>query len=362
MASGSSDNRVNSLIWGVVLALAGIGLLLFNLDLFVRYEPYVQYVASALLGLLALGFIGSYVTARFSPAARRGAGTSGGVDHWWRLIPAWTLVALAVMVFLTTLPALDQRVTAGVLFVGQAIAFAHIYLLDRAGRWWAIIPGGFMLMLGGTIALSSVTEEPAASGHGAFRRPGSRLLSAVPVGAAAAIMVGADPRLGSGAVRPVSLFSRSRRAASGYLRWWPLLLPLLGAWLIWRATRPLTNRKLATNSAPSRSGSTQPVVRETDARPRRLGEYGGPAPGAAVEVMPDPEGNTSEKRFGDGRLSQIIGPLPVQSDLQKTMESRNGFGQFFGQLGSQESSQFQKSFMKSWDWRCSRVTQIRAGS
>ena len=74
MATGSSDNRVNSLIWGVVLALAGIGLLLFNLDLFVRYEPYVQYVASALLGLLALGFIGSYVTARFSPPPVAGPG------------------------------------------------------------------------------------------------------------------------------------------------------------------------------------------------------------------------------------------------------------------------------------------------
>ena len=55
MASGSSDNRINSLIWGVVLALAGIGLFLFNLDLFVRFEPYVQYVASALLGVLGVG-------------------------------------------------------------------------------------------------------------------------------------------------------------------------------------------------------------------------------------------------------------------------------------------------------------------
>ena len=287
MASGSSDNRINSLIWGVVLALAGIGLFLFNLDLFVRFEPYVQYVASALLGVLALGFVGSYVTARFSPAARRGAGTSGGVDHWWRLIPAWTLFALAVMVYLSTLRELDQRVTAGALFVGQAIAFAHIYLLDRAERWWAIIPGGFMLMLGGTIALSSLTEEPAVLGSALFIGLGAVFFLLYLLGQRRQLWWALIP--GSVLVLfGLFLFSADRGEQLLILRWWPLLLPLLGAWLIWRATRPLPKRKLSTNSAPSQSPArSQPS--ESDARPRRLGEYGGPAPGATVEVLPDPE-------------------------------------------------------------------------
>ena len=287
MASGSSDNRINSLIWGVVLALAGIGLLLFNLDLFVRYEPYVQYVASALLGVLALGFIGSYVTARFSPAARRGAGTSGGLDHWWRLIPAWTLFALAVMVFLTTLPALDQRVTAGVLFVGQAIAFAHIYLLDRAGRWWAIIPGGFMLMLGGTIALSSLNEDPEVLGTALFIGLGAVFFLLYLLGQRRQLWWALIP--GSVLVLfGLFLFSANSGEQHLILRWWPLLLPLLGAWLIWRATRPLPKRKLSTNSAPSQSPARNQPSESRDG-PRRLGEYGGPAPGATVEVLPDPE-------------------------------------------------------------------------
>ena len=132
MASANSDNRIGSLTWGVLLALAGVGLLLFNLDALVRFEPYIQYAGAALLALPALGFIGSYLSAR---------------SNWWRLIPGWTLLALAVMVYLTTLRELDQRVTAAALFVGQALAFAHVYLLDRVERWWAVIPGGFMLML-----------------------------------------------------------------------------------------------------------------------------------------------------------------------------------------------------------------------
>ena len=197
MASANNDNRISSLIWGVLLALAGLALLLFNLDVFIRFEPYIQYVGAALLGLLALGFFGSYLS------ARRG--------DWSRLIPGWTLIALAVMAYLTTLTALDQRVTAGALFVGQAIAFAHVYLLDRAERWWAIIPGGFMLMLGGTIALSSLTEEPAVLGTALFIGLGVVFFLLYLLGQRRQLWWALDSRFCARAVRPLSLFRRPQR-------------------------------------------------------------------------------------------------------------------------------------------------------
>ena len=299
MATGSSDNRVNSLIWGVVLALAGIGLLLFNLDLFVRYEPYVQYVASALLGLLALGFIGSYVTARFSPAARREAGTSGGLDYWWRLIPAWTLDRPGCDGLPHHLAGeLDQRVTAGVLFVGQAIAFAHIYLLDRAGRWWAIIPGGFMLMLGGTIALSSVTEEPAVLGSALFIGLGAVFFLLYLLGQRRQLWWALIP--GSVLVLfGLFLFSADRGEQLLILRWWPLLLPLLGAWLIWRATRPLPKRKLSTNSAPSQSPArSQPS--EDRRPPPQAGRIRRSCPRRHGGGVARPGGNTVRNSSGMG--------------------------------------------------------------
>jgi len=272
MAAKSRDNRVNNLIWGVLLSLAGIGLLLFNLDVFVRFEPYVQYGAAALLGLLALLFVGGYLSAR---------------ENWWRLIPGWTLIALTAMVYLTTLPALDQRITASVLFVGQAIAFAHIYLLDRAERWWAIIPGGFMLMLGGTIALSSVTEEPAVLGTVLFIGLGAVFFLLYLLGQRWQLWWALVP--GSVLVLlGLFLFSIGLGQQNLPLRLWPVLLPLLGAWLIWRATRPLPGSKLNVDAAPSQSRSRSQTS-EGSARPRRLGEYSGPAPGATVEVLPDPE-------------------------------------------------------------------------
>ncbi|MDE0463704.1 MAG: hypothetical protein OXH93_14905 [Caldilineaceae bacterium] len=272
MAAKSRDNRINNLIWGVLLSLAGIGLLLFNLDVFVRFEPYVQYGAAALLGLLALLFVGGYLSAR---------------ENWWRLIPGWTLIALTAMVYLTTLPALDQRITASVLFVGQAIAFAHIYLLDRAERWWAIIPGGFMLMLGGTIALSSVTEEPAVLGTVLFIGLGAVFFLLYLLGQRWQLWWALVP--GSVLVLlGLFLFSIGLGQQNLPLRLWPVLLPLLGAWLIWRATRPLPGSKLNVDAAPSQSRSRSQTS-EGSARPRRLGEYSGPAPGATVEVLPDPE-------------------------------------------------------------------------
>ena len=272
MAAKSRDNRVNNLIWGVLLSLAGVGLLLFNLDVFVQFEPYVQYGAAALLGLLALLFVGGYLSAR---------------DNWWRLIPGWTLIALTAMVYLTTLPALDQRITASVLFVGQAIAFAHIYLLDRDERWWAIIPGGFMLMLGGTIALSSLTEEPAVLGTVLFIGLGAVFFLLYLLGQRWQLWWALVP--GSVLVLlGLFLFSVGLGQENLSLRLWPVLLPLLGVWLIWRATRPLPGSKLNVDAAPGKS-RTRSQTSEGNARPRRLGEYGGPAPGATVEVLPDPE-------------------------------------------------------------------------
>ena len=272
MASANSDNRIGSLTWGVLLALAGIGLLLFNLDLLLRFEPYIQYAGAALLGLLALGFIGSYLSAP---------------SHWWRLIPGWTLIALGVMIYLTTVRQLDQRVTAAALFVGQAIAFAHVYLLDRAERWWAIIPGGFMLMLGVTIALSSITEEPAALGTALFIGLGAVFFLLYLLGRRRQLWWALIP--GSVLVLfGLILFTAGRSGQNLVLRWWPLLVLLLGALLIWRATRHPSSRKLATNTAPKQARA-QGDTAASRPRSQPFGEYMGPAPGATVEVLPDPE-------------------------------------------------------------------------
>lgn len=275
MPNSYDDNRIGAFTWAGAFVLGGLGLLLFNLGSFTAYEPLLQYILAGLLGLGCVGFFASY----FSQTT-----------HWWRLIPAWTLLTLAGMVYLTTVQSLDQRVTAGLLFVGQALAFAHIYLLDRDERWWAVIPGGFMLVLGGVIALSSRTEDPDALGTTLFVGLGAVFVLLYLLGRRTRLWWALIP----GAVLitfGLFLFSVDRSQENVLLRWWPLLLVLFGLFLGWRAvTRKPGVEKLSVNSASNLSRhSTAKVGAAPAAPPPRLGEYKGPAPGATVEVLSDPD-------------------------------------------------------------------------
>ena len=270
----TEDNRIGSFTWAGAFVLGGLGLLLFNLGVFTAWEPYLQYVLAGLLGLGSIGFFASYFSR---------------TDNWWRLIPAWTLLALAGMLYLTTVQSLDQRVTAGLLFVGQALAFAHIYLLDRDGRWWAVIPGGFMLVLGGVIALSSRTEDPDALGTTLFIGLGGVFFLLYLLGRRSRLWWALIPGVVL-VVFGIFLFSVDRSQENALLRWWPLLLLLVGLFLGWRAVTRRPTAKLSVNSAsnPSRQGTAKPGATSA-AQPPRLGEYKGPAPGATVDVLPDPD-------------------------------------------------------------------------
>lgn len=265
--------------------MAGAGLLLFNFNLFAAYEPLFQYVAAGILGAGALGFGGAYLS---TPT------------HWWRLIPAWTLLSLASMVLLTASPGVNQRLVGGVLFLGLALAFAHIYLLDRQERWWAIIPGGFMLVLGGVIALSSRTERAETLGALLFGGMGLVFF----------LLYLLDGRrrqwwaLIPGTVLILFgffIFVLDRTGEAGgnsqLLSWWPLFLMALGIFLGWRAYRKQPGQKLPLNSAPGLGRTPRPVsgsVNRSARTPGALGEYNGPAPGASVELLPDGEESSRE--------------------------------------------------------------------
>jgi hypothetical protein len=267
------DNRTGRLIWAFVLSIAGLALLLFNFGLFAVYEPFLQYGLAVLLALAGLVFFGNYISDR---------------KHWWRLIPGWTLLALSVILYLSTVNTIDQRLNAALLFIGQALAFAHIYLLDRSDHWWAIIPGGFMLVLGGVIALSSRTEDPEPLGTLLFIGLGSVFLLLYLLGTKRRLWWALIP----GAVLVIFgllLFSGGDPSAQQIWRWWPLLLILAGGFLAWRAFKQPQRERLSVESAPNlTSYSTAKRGKDISSKARRkLGDYKGPAPGASVEVLPE---------------------------------------------------------------------------
>jgi hypothetical protein len=276
-----TEQRARSLAWAVSLVAGGSVLLLSNLGWLDAYAPWPQLLLGAACGVAAAVFFVAY--------ARRRA-------EWWRLLPAWTLTSLATMAVTSTLPGVDRSLIAAQVFGGLALAFGHIYLLARDEHWWAILPGGFMLVLAAVVGASSwlqTTELLAGLLFGGLglvffllylldrkRRqwwaliPGSVLL-----------------------VFGLLALTANREAGSvgdaGFLRWWPLALIAAGLFVGLRPQRsPPAQDKLVINSAPrpraQPQGTKSSGGKPSAPAPRAaLGEYTQPAPGASVEILPD---------------------------------------------------------------------------
>jgi hypothetical protein len=174
---------------------------------------------------------------------------------------------------------------------GLALAFGHIYLTARAERWWAILPGGFMLVLAVVVGASSyvaATETLAALlfiGLGLvffllYLLDGKRRQWWALIPGIVLVLFGV-----------LALSAERVQQEGGLVRWWPLVLVAVG--LLWgvqaRRTPPAPGDKFVVSSAPrapgSAAGKKSPAT--SGASRAALGEYTQPAPGASVEILPD---------------------------------------------------------------------------
>jgi hypothetical protein len=284
-----TDSQGRAWAWSASLIVGGIVLLLYNLGWLDAYAPWPQFSLATACGVAAAVFFVAFARNR---------------QEWWRLLPAWTLTALATMAMTSTLPDVDRAFVAAQVFAGLALAFGHIYLPARAERWWAILPGGFMLVLAAVVGATSwvtATELLAA-------------LLFVGLGLVFFALYWLDQKrrqwwaLIPGSVLLVFgaiAFSTGRVAEAGevanLVRWWPLALILAGLLVLLRSRRASPpSDKLVINSAPRLSSGSgakngtgrrgaQPQQRAQPAPRASLGEYSQPAPGATVEILPDDE-------------------------------------------------------------------------
>lgn len=275
-------------VWSLSLILSGAVLLMFNFGLLDAYAPWPQAVLAGGCAMAAAGF--------FIAFARHRA-------EWWRLLPAWTLAALASMVLTGIFAQVDRSLIAAQVFGGLALAFGNIYLLARQERWWAILPGGFMLVLAVVVGASRWVAD-------------LQLLAALLFGGLGLVffllylldgrrrqwwaLIPGSVLLVFGALA----LTAGSVAEGGLVRWWPLLLVAAGL-LAWASGRraPQRGDKFEINTAPrlstaSTSGADQPrsgngtkngVKKATPGGVSRagLGEYTQPAPGASIDILPD---------------------------------------------------------------------------
>lgn len=273
--------RRDGWLWTAGLTSGGLLLLTWNLGFFVAYEPWAQYLFAVLLAGAGISFFVGYVTA---------------TEQWWRLIPGWTMLALALMLFLSTLPAPPMRLIAALLFWGMALAFGQIYWLQRLHHWWAIIPSGFMFVLGAAIALSGFITDIELLGALLFVGMGVVFyllyaLSAHPrqwwalIPASVlfifGLFIGVAQRGGEG-VNP----------EDGIIRWWPLFLILGGLFVGWVTYRTPTPPKSIIKRTGFNTRFRKKASTPTDTHAGNLGNYSQPAPGASVELIRDTEDNT----------------------------------------------------------------------
>lgn len=258
-----SDGRGSQIVWAAVLIIGGVLLLIFNYGLLQAYEPLAQWIAA---GALAIGGVGFFLSVARTPAA------------WWRLIPAWTLLALAGMVMLSTMENLSGQLVAAVLFWGLGLAFGHIFVRGRTENWWAIMPGGFLTVLGVVIALSGWVQSLELLGAVLFGGLGLVFLLLASVGGKLrhwwALVPGSILLL-------FGLFVLGGAGVNGggALRWWPVLAIAAGVLIAWRALRPAPAPQLEVNRAPS-------MRREDADNPPKAAPT---AEGASIQVLKNPD-------------------------------------------------------------------------
>jgi hypothetical protein len=200
------------LIWGLVLIVGGALLLLDTFDIFQGGELFWT-IASAVVGVL---FITVYINNH---------------TQWWALIPGIIFLAIAVLIGLDTfLPGFQGSKVEGLIILGGiALSFLFVYLASRI-NWWAIIPAGIMA----TVAIVSLID----TGTNGNLSGGILFLGFGITFALVALLPNPIRRMAWAWIPAVILAAMGiifLVAAGNLINYlWPLIIILLGVWLIAR--------------------------------------------------------------------------------------------------------------------------------
>jgi hypothetical protein len=123
-----------SLVWAGILMLVGV---LALIDVYVDLGPWVWVAALAVSGVVALLV---YLTDR---------------ANWSLLVPAYVTLAIALLITLVTVDVLHDDVVAVFVLTVIAIPFLIAFLRNRTW-WWFLIPAYVLLAIALMIALQEV--------------------------------------------------------------------------------------------------------------------------------------------------------------------------------------------------------------
>ena len=265
-------SRLTVLLLSGSLAASGVLLLLINQERLKFATPNLQYLLSSLLLAGGLGFAWFFVRNR---------------SNWWQLIPTFTCISLAAMLYLTTTDSFEPRLSAAILVWGMALSFLLAYVIDSSERWWGLVMGGLMVVLGLTLYGSSFMEsiEKPIETLGAVLFGGLGLVFVLLflLGDKTHFWWAPIPGFIMGLFAVFAYMQTQARWLPYWQDWWPAVLVLAGFGIVVNAYLfPFMFRF-----------STQPAVEEDEdasettyrSTPDVLHEREGPLPGSAVIVL-----------------------------------------------------------------------------
>lgn len=127
--------------WAAFLLVAGLFLLLKNLNLFGMWGEV------AWGGLFAAAGLGFLIWLLFD------------FGHWWRAVPGFTLLSIGALVLVGWRGVDLGDWAAALVMFGLALGFWASALMAR-DNWWAVIPAGVLTVLG---ALTGLREQLSAA-------------------------------------------------------------------------------------------------------------------------------------------------------------------------------------------------------
>lgn len=228
------------ILWAMGLVIGGLLLLIWNLDLLAPYEPLPQLLLALLFGAIAVGFF----TKRL------------GMTTLWRFIPGWIMASLSLMMLLSVANGVPGPVAAGLLFLGVAAAFGHIYLLDRLNHWWALLSAGFNLVTFMMVAATSWTSNLTIFGTLLFGGMGLVFI---------AVYWFSPSRQHWWSLIPgtvlflfgLVLLTAGPEEQRSFIRWWPVLFVVAGLGIAWFSESGQNSKEQqASTFSPAMSPST----------------------------------------------------------------------------------------------------------
>ena len=151
--------------WVAILGAAGLGVFVVYLTdrsaKFLLIPVYVFWVVAVFLVLLTLNILPDALIASFVLSAVAIPFIVVFLQdrsRWGFLIPAYVLLVIGLMVPLLESGILADMLVPSYVMISIAIPFFAVYLWNRE-HWWALIPGGILLIIGFAFLLAEAAVE-----------------------------------------------------------------------------------------------------------------------------------------------------------------------------------------------------------